>query len=832
MKKYLYILLLLFPVITNAQFSLNEGLDGVSYANPKEYEIGGITVSGAEYFNETAVKRLAGINVGDKIQVPGDKITKAIKNLWDQKIFSNVQITATKVQGDKIFLDIYIQELPRLSKFKFTGVKKSKQKDLREELALIRGKVVNESVIISTENKVKAYYVNKGYLNADVAVKQKLDSNLQNYVILTIAVDVGTRVKIRDINFYGNNSLKSSTLRGRLKDTKVARWYNIFTTSKYIASTFEADKQGVIDKYNEKGFRDAKIESDTIYNINENRIIIDITVNEGSQYYFRDIKWVGNTIHSTEDLNKILDIRKGDVYNKSTLDSRLFMNQNGRDVSSLYLDAGYLFFQVSAVEVNIENDSIDYEMRIYEGKQARVNNVTIIGNTKTRDHVIRREIRTSPGQLFSRADIIRTQRELAQLGYFNPETLGVNPKPNQEDGTVDIEYVVEEKPSDQIELSGGWGGGRILGTLGVTFSNFSARNFFNGSAWRPLPSGDGQRLSIRAQSSGAGYQNYSMSFTEPWLGGRKPNSLSISLFHSIQQTASADSRSLAQSLKIYGASVGLGQRLKFPDDFFTLYNEVSYQYYVLNNFFSTFAFSDGVANNISFKTVLSRNSIDSPIYPKSGSSTTLTLKVTPPYSSFRPKDTDYSEWSDQEINRYVEYHKWKFQTQWFSRLTRGKRSFVLNTKAGFGYLGSYSSELGTSSFERFYMGGDGLSGFSLDGREVIKFRGFGTGDLSPRTGAAIVAKYTAEIRYPFSLNPSATIYGLVFGEAGNSWSRFSQVNPFQVNKAAGVGIRIFMPMFGMLGLDWGYRFDDIPGRTDPNNRTEIHFTIGGNINGW
>ena len=830
MKKYLYIILLLLPVFANAQFSLSGGLDDINYANPKEYEIGGITVSGAEFFNSTAVKRLAGITVGDKVQVPGDKLTKAIKNLWDQKIFSNVQITATKVQGDKIFLDIYIQELPRLSKFKFKGVKKSKQKDLREELALIRGKVVNEGLIISTKSKVRSYYVEKGYYNASVDVIQKVDSNLQNYVILTIDVNVNKRIKIQDINFVGNKSIKSSSLRGKLKDTKVARFHNIFTVSKYIPSNFENDKAGIIAKYNEKGFRDAQIESDSVYKVRDNRLSIDININEGNQYYFRNIKWVGNTIHSTDDLNKILNIHKGDIYDKSTLDSRLFMNQNGRDVSSLYLDKGYLFFQVSAVEVNIENDSIDYEMRIYEGKQARVNKVTIIGNTKTRDHVIRREIRTSPGQLFSRADIIRTQRELAQLGYFNPETLGVNPKPNQEDGTVDIEYVVEEKPSDQIELSGGWGGGRILGTLGVTFSNFSARNFFNGSAWRPLPSGDGQRLSIRAQSSGAGYQNYSISFTEPWLGGRKPNSLSISAFHSLQSNGAT--RDIAQSLKIYGLSVGLGQRLKFPDDFFTLYNEISYQYYVLNNFFSTFAFSDGVANNISFKTVLSRNSIDSPIYPKSGSSTTLTVKLTPPYSAFRPADTDYSTWSDQELNRYVEYHKWKFQTQWYTRLTRGKRAFVLNTKAGFGYLGAYNSDIGTSTFERFYMGGDGLSGFSLDGREIIKFRGYGTGDLSPRTGAAIVAKYTAEIRYPFSLNPSATIYGLVFGEAGNSWSKFSQVNPYQVNKAAGVGIRVFMPMFGMLGLDWGYRFDDIPGRTDPNNKTEIHFTIGGNINGW
>lgn len=829
MKNYLYIFLIFPPLFVNAQFSINASLEDISYSTPKEFEIGGITVSGAEYFNTTSVQRLSGLIVGEKIQVPGDKITKAIKTLWEQKVFSNIQISATKIEENRIFLDINIQELPRLSKFRFTGVKKSKQKDLREELKLTRGKVVNENLLISTRNEVKAHFIKKGFFHTTVEVTQSTDTTLQNYVILTINVNRGERVKIKEINFTGNTTIKDGALRRTLKDTKRSRFYNIFTTSKYIPHVYDKDKLGIIEKYNEKGFRDAKIGADTIYNINKKFINIDIQVNEGNKYYFRDIKWVGNTIHSSEKLDRILDIKRGDVYNKKTLDARLFMNQNGRDVSSLYLDDGYLFFQVAAVEVNIENDSIDYEMRIYEGKQAVINNVTIIGNTKTRDHVIRREIRTSPGQLFSRSDIIRTQRELSQLGYFNPETLGVNPKPDQENGTVDIEYVVEEKPSDQIELSGGWDGGRILGTLGVSFNNFSARNFFKGEAWRPLPAGDGQRLSLRAQSSGPQYQSYNMSFTEPWLGGRKPNSLSISLTHSAQGNGLPTSDARNQSIKIYGASVGLGQRLKFPDDFFTLYNEISYQYYVLNNYFSTFAFANGYANNISFQSVLSRNSVNSPIYPRSGSVTTLSVKLTPPYSFFRSPNTNYNDLSAQEKNKYVEYHKWKFQTSWFSTLVG---DLVLNTKAGFGYLGAYSKELGTSPFERFYLGGDGLSGFSLDGREIIKFRGYGNGDLSPNQGAAFITKYTAELRYPLTLNPSATIYGLVFGQAGNSWAKFSEGNPFQMNKSAGVGIRIFMPMFGLLGLDWGYRFDDIPGKTDPNSHTEIHFSIGNNINGW
>jgi len=828
MRKHLYIIIAFcLPFIANAQFSINSDLETINYSAPKDYEIGGITVSGTEFFDAHSIISLSGLSVGDEVKVPGDDIIKAIKALWGQKLFSDVKILATKIEAGKIFLDIRIEERPRLSKYRFKGVKKRKQSDLRESIGLIRGKVVTENLLTNTQNTVKSYYVNKGYLNTTVKITEENDTNLSNNIILTIHVDIGDRIKIQDINFSGNTSIKSSKLRRTLKDTKRKRWYNIFTVSKYIPHVYEGDKKGIIAKYNEKGFRDAKIVSDSIKEISSKLIDIDIKVEEGNQYYFRNIKWVGNTIHSSEKLDRILGIKKGEVYNKSTLDSRLFMNQAGRDVSSLYLDDGYLFFQISPIEVKVENDSIDFEMRIFEGKQARIRNVTIIGNSKTKDHVIRREIRTSPGQLFSRADIIRTQRELAQLGYFNPETLGVNPKPDQENGTVDIEYVVEEKPSDQIELSGGWGGDRVVGTLGVTFNNFSTKNFFKKGAWRPLPSGDGQKLSVRASTNGVYYQSYNMSFTEPWLGGRKPNSLSLGLNHSAQSNGleGADNT----SIKIYGASIGLGRRLKFPDDYFTLYNELSYQYYVLNRYFSTFAFSDGFANNLSFKTVLARNSVNNPIYPRTGSQTTFTLQLTPPYSSFNSSDTDYETMDVQEKYKFTEYHKWKFQTSWFSKLVG---DLVLNTKAGFGFLGAYNQELGVSPFERFYLGGDGLSGFSLDGREIIALRGYGSGDLSPSVGGSVVTKYTAEVRYPFSLNPTATIYGLAFAEAGNSWGSFEDFNPFQVAKSAGVGIRIFMPMFGMLGLDWGYRFDDIPGRTDPDSRTEIHFSIGGNIGGW
>ncbi|GAB4248789.1 MAG: POTRA domain-containing protein [Vicingaceae bacterium] len=841
-NNFKYILTVFIAFISfniKAQFSLTTELDKISYTAPKEYKIGGITVSGTEHFDQNSIIVLSGLAVGQTVKVPGDKITKAIENLWTQKLFADVKIVATKVEGNNIFLEIKVLEQPRLSKFRFKGIKKSKQDDIRDEIKLIRGKVVTKSLIENTKNTVRKHFVDKGYYNAKVTITQEPDTTLDNNIILTINIDQGERVKIKDVNIYGNNSIKTGKLRRALKDTKRRRFYNIFTISKYIPSNYEKDKNFIIEKYNEKGYRDAKIYKDSVYKVSDKLMVVDIYIDEGNKYYFRNIKWIGNSVHTNDELSKILDIKKGDVYNKKTLSQRLEMNQSGMDVSSLYMDDGYLFFNIQPVEVKVENDSIDLEIRIYEGKQARIDRVTVVGNTKTNDHVILREIRTKPGQLFSRSDIIRTQRELSQLGYFNPETLGVNPEPDQENGTVDIEYVVEEKPSDQIELSGGWGAGRVVGTLGVSFNNFSTKNFFKKGAWRPLPAGDGQKLSVRAQSNGLWYQSYSMSFTEPWLGGRKPNSLSVSLFHSVQTngqnkyitdetTGDKITNPSRQSIAIYGLSVGLGRRLKWPDDFFTLYNDVSYQYYVLNNYFSTFAFANGYANNLSFKTVLSRNSVDNPIYARSGSQTTLTVQFTPPYSLFKGPDADFSTMPAQEKYQFVEFHKWKFQTQWYTKLAG---NLVLYSKAGYGFLGFYNKDLGQSPFERFYLGGDGLSGFALDGREIIALRGYGNGALSPSTGATNVAKYTMELRYPFSLNPSATIYGLTFVEAGNSWGTFNSFKPFEVKRSAGFGIRIFMPMFGILGLDWGYGFDDATG-SDPTKKGRIHFSIGGNINGW
>ena len=607
---------------------------------------------------------------------------------------------------------------------------------------------------------------------------------------------------------------------------------HIFSSSKFTEEDYEADKIKLIDKFNEQGYRDAKILSDSVYKYDDKSVNIDIAVNQGHRYFFRNITWVGNTKYTAAELNSVLRIKKGDVFNQKVLDANLYMNTDSRDVSSLYLDDGYLFFSLTPVEVQVENDSIDLEIRIYEGKQATINKVTISGNTKTNDNVIIREIRTKPGQLFSRADIIRTQRELAQLRYFDSEKLSVNPKPNAADGTVDIEYVVEEASSDQVELSGGWGAGRIVGTLGLSFNNFSARNLFKKSAWSPLPSGDGQKLSIRAQSNGTYYQSYNASFTEPWLGGKKPNSFSTSIYHSVQTNGYAKDDENRQSIVIEGISFELGQRLKWPDDYFTLYQGINYQVYNIKNY-SSFIFTDGKANNLNYSAVLGRNSIDAPIFPRSGSEISVSLQLTPPYSYANKlfgSDKDYAALSDQEKFKWIEYHKWKINTSVFTKLAG---NLVMNTRLKFGFLGLYNREIGVSPFERFYLGGDGLSGYSLDGREVVGLRGYGNYTLTPQNssgyiGGSMYNKYTFELRYPISLNPMATVFALGFFEGGNCWSKFRDFNPFDVKRSAGLGVRIYLPMFGLLGLDWGYGFDEIPGSTGAN-KGQFHFSINQSI---
>ncbi len=814
-----------------------------NFSSPKEYEIGGITVSGADHLDANVLSLLSGLSVGDKVQVPGEKFSTAIENLWKQGLFEDVKITATKIQGKLIFINIAVEERPRLNKFALRGMTKSEADDLREKIKLIRGRVVTDNIITSTIVTVKEYFIDKGYADVKVDITKEQDKD-KNSVVLMITVVKGSKIKIKDINITGNNSIKTWKLRRTFKETKRKLWWNPFNNGKFDDGNYEKDKKALIAKYNEKGFRDATIVKDSIYRVSKKRMSIDMHIKEGNKYYFRNIDWVGNSKYSSKELQNVLGIKKGDTYDQSLLDARLFMNPNGNDISSLYMDEGYLFFNVSPVEIMTAGDSIDFEMRIYEGKQATINKVTIVGNTKTNDHVVMREIRTRPGQLFRRSDIIRSQRELSQLGYFDPEKMNVTPTPNQATGTVDIEYKVEEKPSDQIELSGGYGGNRIVGTLGVTFNNFSGKNFFKKGAWRPLPSGDGQRLSVRAQSNGLYFQSYNISFTEPWLGGRKPNSLSVSAYYSVQSNGerkriASEGKKIANpnrnSLDIFGMSVGLGKRLKKPDDYFTVYHELNYQYYTLNNFSSIFSFSNGYSNNIYYKMSIQRNSVDKPIFETRGSRISLTGQWTPPYSYFN--NLNYNTASDQQRFKFVEYHKYKITSTFFTPLTNkrgteGKeaRNLILRTSVGLGFLTTYNQKAGESPFERFYLGGSGLTGYALDGREIIALRGYDDQSFSGSrgTGAAYIAKYTAELRFPVTLNPQATIYALAFTEAGNAWDRARDFNPFKMYRSAGVGVRVFLPMFGLLGFDYGWRLDDVPSNLGMQ-KGQFHFTIGASI---
>ncbi len=838
MKKSFAYLFFLFLAFSATRLSAQT----IDYSNPREYTLVGVYVHGCQMVDSNVVRLISGLPIGDKIMLPGEKTESAIDKLWKEGMFEDITLKVAKIEGEYLWLDIIVVEKPKISGHKIKAapgaprIKKSEKEDLDAKLGPLTRYMLTEyrkSFIIQTCND---HYRADGYMNCKTTIVESPDTLRPGYYNIDIIIDKGDKVKIQDLIITGNESEKGGKffkhqkqmttwkIRRLMKDTKQKRFYQVFKSAKYLESNYEKDKQAVLAKYYQKGYRDAKIVWDTVRRVSDNRVVIEMRIDEGHIYRFGTIKWVGNTKYSSEKLDERLGIKPGDVYNQELLESRLYMSQQGNDISSLYMDDGYLFFQVMPVEVNIHGDSIDYEMRVYEGRQATIRNVTVVGNTKTNDHVVMREIRTRPGQLFRRSDVIRSQRELASLGYFDPEKIQVNPKPDPYTGTVDIEYVVVERPSDQVELSGGWGAGRVVGTLGVSFNNFSVRNIFKGSAWRPLPSGDGQKLSIRAQSNGLFFQSYNASFTEPWLGGKKPNSLSFTFYHSVQSTGLKKSDPLYQGVSITGISVGFGQRLKKPDDFFQLYQEINYQYYQLNNFASVFAFANGYSNNINYRITLSRNSTDQMIYPRQGSSLKIIGQFTLPYSLLNGKN--YAELSLQERYKFVEYYKWKFTSSWFTRLAG---NLVLNTRIGFGYLGMYNKNVGLSPFERFYLGGSGLTGFALDGREIIALRGYDDQSLTASgTGSPIIAKYTWELRYPVSLNPSATVYGLAFVEAGNTWQSFKAFNPFDVYRSAGVGVRVFLPMFGLLGLDYGYRFDDVP-RSPFMQKGQIHFSIGFNL---
>lgn len=821
MKKDLsiYVFTLLFPLSLTAQINMGNNLENISFERPVEYEIAGITVQGIENLDKNAIITLSGLDVGSKIMVPGEKLSKAITKLWDQNLFADISIDVSKVLGSNIFLEIYLEELPKLSKFGFRGASKSEVDKIRDKIELTRGKIVTENIINNTKHIILEYYKDKGYLNTTVEIYQDVDPTSLSSVFLDIDINKGEKVKINSITFEGLNKFSEKKLKRTLKETKEKKFFRIFKTSKFLDKAFKTDLEQIINLYNEKGFRDAQIVLDNIDEISPNLIDIYITIEEGIQYHYRNIDWLGNTKYNSEYLDLLLGIKSGDIYDQKMMNERLQMSMSGTDITSLYMNDGYLFFNIDPVETLVEEDSIDYEIRIYEGKQATINKVTVVGNTKTNDHVIMREIRTKPGELFSRSDIIRSQEELNRLNYFNPQTLGVTPKPDPQTGNVDIEYSVEEKPSDQVELQGGWGAGRVVGTLGLTFNNFSLKNIFDKSTWSPLPSGDGQRISIRAQTNGSFFQNYSFSFTEPWLGGKKPNSLNFSAYHSIQDYSTDV---VENRLDIIGLNLGLGKRLRWPDDYFSLSQSISIQQYNLKNRQLVPGFSNGISKNISYRTTLSRSSIFDPIFPKTGSQFTFIGHFTPPYSLFNKKD--YSIMTLNEKYEWLEYFKIKLNGTWYANPFA---DLVIKTHSAFGFLMDYNSNVGLPPFERFFVGGDGLMGFNMDGREVIGLRGYANNTLSQHlvAGGSIYSKYTLELRYPLSLNPSSTIYATGFAEAGNAWGSFSDFNPFEVKRSLGFGIRIFMPMFGLLGFDFAHGYDPIPGATQKSG-WQTHFSIG------
>jgi outer membrane protein insertion porin family len=850
MRFILFCLLSTF-VSSNLLAQTPSTLGGLSfdYANPQTFEIGPVRVVGADNFDHQAIKLIAGLRTGQKITLPSQQISKAIQNLWAEGLFSDVAIYAEKEVAGIVYLVIELSPRPKLSKFRFVGINKREADKLREEITLYAGKTITENLIFETKSKIRSYYRDKGFYYANVQIGRQTDTLINNSEIFVINIDKGIKIGIKEIEFVGVTSLPIWKLKLAMKDTKQQSPLRIFKRSKYTESSYSTDKKAMLAKFNAEGLRDAYIVKDSVFMLDEKNMKIRIEISEGEKYYFGDIDWIGNAKYRSSFLDTVLGIKPGDLYNKDLFSQRLYGNGDGRDISSLYMDRGYLFFQISPVETGVNNNRINYQIRIIEGKEAHIGNISIRGNTKTNDHVILREIRTKPGDLFNKADIMRTQRELAQLGFFDEQGFQVNPKPNPADGTVDIEYVVAEKSSDQIELSGGYGGagpntsGRVIGTLGLSFNNFSTKNVFKKDAWSPLPGGDGQRLSIRAQSTGRYYQGYNFSFTEPWLGGKKPNSLTFYLSNSaISQNGKIRTNPDYSGISITAAGVSMGRRKKWPDDYFIASYELYYKYYDVQKYTFFPLFQKGYANDIAFKYVLQRSSVSAPIYPQNGSNFTFTSTATLPYSLFGP-EKDYSNMSTQDRFKYLEYFKLKLTGEWFTPLTPNKK-LVLMSRFGFAYMGAYNKQKGVNPFDRFVMGGSGLTGMGANqflGREIIALRGYDDNTLSSAGGDPIVAKYTLELRYPISLNPQATFYALSFLEAGNTYPTFDKFNPFNVKRTAGVGIRVFLPMFGMLGLDYGFGFDQLDSwstgygkGSDTDIKTKgyypkLTFTIGMNL---
>ncbi len=847
MNKYLFAIL--FSVVCSGAWaqvssqgrpSLTKQIpsDSLSYLTPKDYIIGGVTVSGTKFLEKDVLITISKLNKGDKITLPGDASANVIKALWDQGLFDDVQLNITRMNMDTVYFDIAIVERPRLSRLHLTGIRKGEIEDLQKKLNDKAGKIVNENLLNTTTNIIKKEFNDKGYLNTTVTITQRKDPADANSVILDVAIDKKQKVKINSVTFEGNTAFSQGTLRSYMGKTKEKKWYHIFGSKKFMRDKYEEDKQDFVAKLQSKGYRDAEILSDSVWRNDDKTVNVKIKMYEGPKYYFGNITFSGNTKYPASVLNTILRIKKGNVFSEENLTKRLSgPTAGGDDISTLYLNDGYLTYQADPVQTRIYNDTVDIDIRMYEGPQYTINRVSVKGNDVTNDKVIIRELQTLPGQKFSKEAIVRSQRDITQLGNFDEQK--TEPKPtniNPAEGTVDIVYNVVEKPSDQIELSGGFGGGQLVGTLGLTFNNFSLRNLFNLSAYKPLPKGDGQKLSLRGQSNGQDYQNYSFTFSEPWLGGKKPIYFALTAYTQLSSNISAYAKTDPNyyNLRINGVGITLGQRLKFPDNLFQLNYSLNLDHYNLNNY-PGYLFKNGTSYNIKLTQELSRNSTDAPIYPTTGSNLKFTIQATPPYSAFN--GTNYAIATPQQRYQFVEYHKWKFEGQWFQKIY-GK--LVLKGQAQFGFMGYYNKQVGQAPFERFKLGGDGMQSYQfLQGSEIIGLRGYQNFSVVPigsnydqnnNPGSPVFSKYMLELRHPVIASESATIFLLTFAEGGNVWNNFSEYSPFNVRRSAGVGARIFLPIFGLLGLDYGYGFDAIPGAPGAN-KGQFHFSISQSLSG-
>lgn len=798
----------------------------LSYGTPQRYVLQEVKIEGVNYIEPEVLVALIGLNRGDTIEVPGSATTTAVKKLWQQNLFSHVEAHLDHVEGDLAILRFKVREQPRISQILYEGTKRADREDIGAKISLRVGQQATSSNLDAAKRVIVKHYHGKGYLNADVNVAQIPDTMTQNAVKVKFIVNRGKKVHVKSIDFEGNEAFTDKKLRKKgFKDTKIKNW-NFFRSSKYIEEKYRADLGRLVDFYNKHGYRDAEVLSDTVIPVNPKRVAIKVQVKEGPQYHIRSVRWVGNTKYDAQALDKALGLKRGDVYDQELLNKRLSVDENS--ISTSYMDEGYLFFQVTPVELDVKNDSVTLEIRIFEGPQATISSVEISGNTKTSDRVVRRELHTLPGDLFSKSNIQRSFRELANLGYFNPETFNIVPVPNPADGTVMLKYELEEKSNDQVELSAGWGSGMFVGSLGLRLGNFSLRRMFQKDGWRPLPSGDGQSLSIRATTNGRQYRSISFSFVEPWLGGKKPNNFQLSVYHSVYDYSKFLWRPSDDYFKVTGGAVGLGTRLKWPDDYFTFLSEFLYQNYLLRNWKQEFLFTDGSANNLSLRFTLGRNSVDQLIYPRSGSNFSISLQLTPPYSLFNRKDYSSPSMTPREHYRWIEYHKWTARAQWYMQLV-GDLVFYIN--AQFGVLGYYNRAYGYSPFEGFDLGGDGMSNQNfLYGRETIGLRGYANGSLTPVLAngvrmANIYDKFTMELRYPVVLQTQYAIYVLLFAEGGNAWYEINRFNPFQLHRSVGAGFRVFLPMVGMIGFDIGYGFDPVPGNPKANG-WQPHIIIG------